>query len=128
MSEKIGESFQVSPQQERLWLGAPNGPAGRVQAVVSLAGPIDAAALREALAGAIARHEILRTTFVRQPGILVPLQVVSDELEPAWETVDATALPAAEQAPSCARRWIFPPAPCSARCWSPAAMIGTRSC
>ncbi len=98
MSDKIGESFQVSPQQERLWLGAPDGPAGRVQAVVSLAGPIDAVALRQALSGAVARHEILRTTFVRQPGILVPLQVVSDELEPAWETVDVAALPAAEQA------------------------------
>jgi len=98
MSEKIGESFQVSPQQERLWVAAPEGPAGRVQATVSLAGAVEAAGLRQALAGAVARHEILRTTFVRQPGILVPFQVVGDELEPAWETIDVTALPAGEQA------------------------------
>ncbi len=97
MSDKIGESFQVSPQQERLWLAAPEGPAGRVQAAVSLDGAIDAAGLRRALAAAVARHEILRTTFVRQPGILVPVQVVSDELEPAWETVEVGALPAPEQ-------------------------------
>ncbi|MDQ6606642.1 MAG: amino acid adenylation domain-containing protein [Actinomycetota bacterium] len=98
MSDKIDENFQVSPQQERLWLAAPEGPDGRVQATVSLVGSIDAAGLRQALGLAVARHEILRTTFVRQPGILVPLQVVGDELEPAWETVDIAALPAPERA------------------------------
>ena len=98
MSDKIGESFQVSPQQERLWLAAPEGPAGRVQAVVSLTGAIDTAGVRQALRAAVARHEILRTTFVHQPGIRVPLQAVSDELDPAWETIDIAELPAHEQA------------------------------
>ena len=91
------ESFQVSPQQEQLWLETPEGPSGRIQAVVSLSGPIDPAAVPRALDSVVARHEILRTTFVRHPGIRVPLQVVRDELPPVWETVDLTAQPAAQQ-------------------------------
>ena len=87
MSETNEERFQISPQQEQLWLEAPDGPPGRVQATVSLAGPLDPQAVRAALDAATARHEILRTTFVHQAGIRVPLQVVRDELAPAWETI-----------------------------------------
>lgn len=53
--------------------------------------------MQRALNTLVARHEILRTTFVRHPGLRVPLQVVRDELHPVWETVDLTALPAAQQ-------------------------------
>src|SRR5450755_3437837 len=98
MSEQIADSFQVSPQQEQLWLAEPDGPAARLQVLVALAGPLDAAALEGALGRVVARHEILRTTFARQPGIRVPLQLVNEELRPAWQTLDLSALGEAEQA------------------------------
>jgi amino acid adenylation domain-containing protein len=98
MSEQIADSFHVSPQQEQLWLAEPDGPAARIQVLVALAGPLDAAALEGALGRLVARHEILRTTFARQPGIRVPLQVVNDELRPSWRTVDLSTLDEAEQA------------------------------
>ena len=90
--EGVG-GFRISPQQEQLWLEQPDGPTGRVQAVVELEGALDEAALADALAQVVGRHEILRTTFVRRPGIRVPFQVVHDELAPLWEPatdLDAT--------------------------------------
>ena len=97
MSEQIADSYEVSPQQEQLWLAEPEGPSGRVQALIALNGPVDADAPRAALRAIVARHETLRTTFVRRPGIRVPLQAVADELDPAWATVDLGDLAEPEQ-------------------------------
>lgn len=94
------ESFYLSTQQERLWLIEPYGPSACVQLEVALAGPLDEAALERALRETVRRHEILRTTFERQPGIRVPLQVVNGQLEPAWRTVDLRSLSTAEQIPA----------------------------
>jgi amino acid adenylation domain-containing protein len=97
MSEQIADSYEVSPQQEQLWLAEPEGPTGRVQALIALTGPLDADALRAALRASAARHETLRTTFVRRPGIRVPLQAVADELDPVWTAVDLGDLAGSEQ-------------------------------
>ena len=77
-------------QQEAFWLAEPEGPSARTQAHVAITGALDATALEGALAKLVARHEILRTTFVRQPGIRVPLQLVNDALAPGWTTVELT--------------------------------------
>ena len=63
MTEKIADSFELSPQQEQLWLAEPDGPKGAVQVVLALKGRLDADALTSALRRASERHEILRTTF-----------------------------------------------------------------
>ncbi len=92
-------AFRPSPQQERLWAVHPDGPAGRTQAVVALSGALDPEALRAGLGRIAERHEILRTTFARRPGIRIPLQVVHDELPPAFATSDLSSLePAAREA------------------------------
>lgn len=92
------DSFNVSPQQEQLWLAEPYGPSGRTQAVVALRGNLDVAALQRALNQTVARHEVLRTTFARRPGIRVPLQVIHDRLDPTWQTVDLGTRSPGEQA------------------------------
>jgi amino acid adenylation domain-containing protein len=97
MSEQIADSYEVSPQQEQLWIAEPEGPSGRVQALIALTGPLDVDALRAAVRATVARHETLRTTFVRRPGIRVPLQSVADELDPAWATVDLGDVAGSEQ-------------------------------
>jgi amino acid adenylation domain-containing protein len=98
MVKKTAESFQTSPQQEALWLAEPDGPSARTQAVLQLHGPLDEAAMQEALRQAVRRHEILRTTFAREPGFRIPLQMVADRMEPEWTTIDVTALEADQQA------------------------------
>jgi amino acid adenylation domain-containing protein len=98
MTKQTAETFEVSPQQEELWRFQPDGPSGRIQATIALAGDLDPATVQAALAQVVARHEILRTTFVDQPGIRIPLQAVSDELPPAFSTLDLSATEPTEQA------------------------------
>jgi amino acid adenylation domain-containing protein len=88
MQEATQDSIHVSPRQEQLWLAEPDGPSDRIQAVVTIDGPLDLTRLEAALGRVVERHEILRTTFVRRPGIRVPLQVVNPELSPSWRTLD----------------------------------------
>jgi amino acid adenylation domain-containing protein len=98
MTEQTADSFEVSPQQEQLWLAQPDGPSDRIQAVFHLHRALDPAAVEAALNRSVARHEILRTTFVRRPGIRVPLQAVAGELTPAWSTADLSSQTPDEQA------------------------------
>ncbi|MHB8243214.1 MAG: non-ribosomal peptide synthetase [Solirubrobacteraceae bacterium] len=88
MSDSTVDSFQASPQQEHLWVAEPGGPSARTQAVLAIAGGLDASAVLDALRQAVRRHESLRTTFAHQPGLKVPLQVVNDLLEPLVERID----------------------------------------
>src|SRR5579862_3379014 len=84
--------FRLSPQQEQLWLNEPEGPRLEARCSIDVEG-FDPDALRGALERLVARHEILRTTFVRQPGMKLPSQVIHDRLDPAWDG-DATLDPA----------------------------------
>jgi len=85
MMEETANVFQGSPQQDEQWRQHPDGPLGRVQAVLRLEGQLEDGALQTALRQIAERHEILRTTFVHRTGIRIPLQAVADELEPAVE-------------------------------------------
>ncbi|HEX3693492.1 MAG TPA: amino acid adenylation domain-containing protein [Solirubrobacteraceae bacterium] len=91
MSDSATDSYQSSPQQERIWTAEPQGPAARVQAVLAIEGH-GSAAVAAALGGVVARHESLRTTFARQPGLTFPLQAVHAELEPRIETLNLSEL------------------------------------
>src|SRR5436309_1567806 len=88
MSARTPDSFQISPQQEDLWAAEPDGPAARMQAVLAIDGEVDRSAIVDALRVAVHRHESLRTTFIRQPGLRLPLQVVNARLEPKIETLN----------------------------------------
>ncbi|MGG6293707.1 non-ribosomal peptide synthetase [Leptolyngbya sp. AN02str] len=81
--------FKLSPQQRHLWSLHPDSGAYVAQSVISLRGDVDEARLRAALEGAIARHDILRTTFVRPAGMM-PLQVVEarEEAQSYWQPLD----------------------------------------
>ncbi|HEX5853495.1 MAG TPA: amino acid adenylation domain-containing protein, partial [Solirubrobacteraceae bacterium] len=98
MSDRTADSFQVSPQQEHVWAAEPEAPTARTQAVLAIDGALDASAIFDALRLAVDRHESLRTTFVRQPGLTFPLQAVTASLEPRIETRDLTAASPQERA------------------------------
>ena len=76
-------SFRLSPQQEQLWRTHPNGPPLAVRCVIDV-GAAETAIVENTLARALARHEILRTTFLRRQGMRLPGQVIHERLEPAW--------------------------------------------
>jgi amino acid adenylation domain-containing protein len=74
--------FRLSPQQQQLLAG--DGAPEVTQCAAMLEGPVNAERLREALAAVVARHEILRTSFVQAPGMRIPQQIIGEEPERAF--------------------------------------------
>jgi amino acid adenylation domain-containing protein len=72
------QGFRLSPQQRRLWSLQQPGGTLRAQCALRLPGRLDAERLRQALQGMVDRHDMLRTTFHRTPGIKHPVQVVAE--------------------------------------------------
>ena len=90
----IVEGFRLSPQQRRLWKLQQDDPARSFgsQLVLSLEGELRIDALREALQRVCARHEALRTTFRRLPGVVMPVQSVVEGMRASWRTIDLSDL------------------------------------
>ncbi len=71
------EGFRLSPQQKRLWqLQGNDGAAYKTQAVISIEGELNYQNLATALEKVVGQHEILRTTFRREPEMTWPVQVI----------------------------------------------------
>ncbi len=71
------EGFRLSPQQKHTWLaGAPEHLRARLTARIE--GNLDPEKLDAALREVIARHEILRTSYARTPGVAIPVQVIGE--------------------------------------------------
>jgi len=81
------QKFRLSPQQKRLWLLHQAGPVYRADCLIEISGGLDAGRLQRALDRVVARHEILRTTFERPPGLRVPTQVIHGEGAALWREV-----------------------------------------
>src|SRR6185295_7050419 len=84
------EGFRLSPRQRYLWSiqqsAAPY--TYQVLSTISIEGELDAEFLQRAVTEVVGRHEILRTTFQRPPGIKTPFQVISDEAQFSWQFSD----------------------------------------
>ena len=80
------EGFRLSPQQKRLWLLQGDSSAYFAQCIIRVKGELQLEILKQAIAQVINRHEILRTKFVRRPGIVVPIQVIGDLQTPKWQS------------------------------------------
>jgi len=79
------EGFRLSRQQERLWrLGSGAGRSAVTQSVVRISGVLPPGRVREILGRLVACHEMLRTVFRCLEGMELPIQVILDELEPAY--------------------------------------------
>ena len=75
--------FPMSAQQRRLWQTG-IGTYACAAAELRFEGPLSTDRLRSALAAAVTRHEILRTTLASAPGLIEPLQVVAIEGRFGW--------------------------------------------
>src|SRR4051812_19125253 len=104
MSEGTLEGFRMSPPQDRLWAvwRTEPGAAYNAACAVLVEGALDAARLRGALAGRVARQEILRTGFECPRGMLLPLQIIGDGACPPMPEEDLTGLDASAQEESAA--------------------------
>src|SRR5215217_440896 len=90
MQDSTAQGFRLSPQQRQIWNSQqafPGQPFRVVGAFVVL-GSVDSEALRRALSLVVSRHEILRTRFVRPPGMKTPFQVISDDTNYFWRSID----------------------------------------
>ncbi|MGK4003932.1 amino acid adenylation domain-containing protein [Sorangium sp. So ce1036] len=96
---EMGPSLQgvrLSPQQRRLWALHRSGTTVVTRGLIRLEGDLDPARLAGALGEVVARHEILRTAFRRDPRLKFPLQAASGA-PPAWRRVDLGGRAAGEQ-------------------------------
>ena len=93
MSQSNVPGFRLSPQQRYLWsLQNVSGSPFQVLSTVSIKGELRTDILQQALTEVIKRHEILRTTFHRPPGIKTPFQVISPKPELSLESYDLSDL------------------------------------
>ena len=93
-----GSPLPLSFAQERLWRRHRAGPSRpfNIKVAWRLEGRLDAAALRRALEGVAARHEVLRTRFVERDGR--PALVVEPTAGFVWTEEDLRGLPEGERA------------------------------
>jgi amino acid adenylation domain-containing protein/FkbH-like protein len=82
--------YRLSPHQESFWAAARTHTQAGLNVCCALrcAGEVRAEAVRAAVRTSIARHEILRTVYVRQSGLKMPFQVILEDLSPIWRETD----------------------------------------
>ena len=97
MSSTPAVGFRLSPLQERAWPSQPEMVGVPPSCTVTIRGEADGDAIHRAFRAAVARHEILRTTFRRRAGFKLPYQVIHDELPLSWEHLDLSGLPLRER-------------------------------
>ncbi|KYF66720.1 non-ribosomal peptide synthetase [Sorangium cellulosum] len=90
------QGVRLSPEQRRLWALHRSGTAVLTRGLIRLEGALDPARLAGALGEVVARHEILRTAFRRDPRLKFPLQAACGA-PPAWRRVDLGGRAAGEQ-------------------------------
>ncbi|GAB6040083.1 amino acid adenylation domain-containing protein [Endothiovibrio diazotrophicus] len=86
-------ALPLSFAQGRLWLQtrlAPDSPFYNIHTAFRLRGPLDVAALEDALAYLVARHDSLRTRFFERDGI--PCQEILAEARPPLTRIDLAGL------------------------------------
>jgi len=90
VSPDILEGYQLSPEQLTVWTRMRDGLRPYVGIAIRLTGPLRRDLFWRAVRALIARHEILRTTFVTPPGMSQPLQVIENDvsIEPVEVTHD----------------------------------------
>ncbi|HEY9670133.1 MAG TPA: amino acid adenylation domain-containing protein [Waterburya sp.] len=90
------EGFRLSPQQKRLCL-LQNSEAYCASCAIQIEGNLSVEVLKAALKQMVDRHESLRTTFHRQPGIKIPIQVIAESGALSWNPVNLKELNFQEQ-------------------------------
>jgi Condensation domain len=96
MQRKVIEGFELSPQQQRLWLQGDDS-AYRAEVTVAIDGNARSSDLRTAFEMLARRHEILRMTFRRLPGMKFPIQAAEAGDCVEWRELDVSDYSPEEQ-------------------------------
>ena len=93
------EGFRLSPQQRSLWSlqQATQDTPFCAFSAIRIEGDLNASLLQQAVRELVSKHEILRTTFVRPPGIRSPFQVIGEAPQFSWSFVDLRILDDTQQ-------------------------------
>jgi amino acid adenylation domain-containing protein/thioester reductase-like protein len=97
IQEKTINGFRLSPQQKRVWHLQKDSLVYRAQAVLSIEGNLKSDVLKLALEQVINRHEILRTSFIKPPGIKTPIQKINAQGLLFWQEIDLSDRATQEQ-------------------------------
>jgi amino acid adenylation domain-containing protein len=89
MQREITSGFRLSPQQTHLWTlqHERTKMPERAHCLITIEGELNVEVLRRAVEVVAQRHDALRLTFQRLPGMTIPLQVLS-ESQDVWSPVD----------------------------------------
>src|SRR5437899_3270115 len=82
----------LSLQQTRLWLFQQKSRAYHVQGIIKVEGKFNRVLWLQSLHYMIERHEILRTTFRRLPGMDVPMQIINGDSRLTFPIIDVDGL------------------------------------
>jgi len=94
MKEEVLKGYRLAPQQRRVWALMRREWNGSYQnryearCEVRIKGRLESRHLRTAAQQAVARHEILRTSFQCLPGMTIPMQVIEERGCIWWEEDD----------------------------------------
>src|SRR6266480_3356975 len=89
----VTAGFRLSAQQERVWSQQiDNATPDWLEYQVLLEGSLDLARLHRSIRNVVSRHEILHTVFRKQAGLKVPLQIILDDSQFAWQTTDLSSV------------------------------------
>ncbi|MFN6571973.1 amino acid adenylation domain-containing protein [Dendronalium sp. ChiSLP03b] len=91
------EGFQLSPQQKHLCLLQKDSFAYRAQYAICIEGKLDTKVLKEAFHKVVNSHEILRTNFIKRPGVKIPIQVIVKSSTILCNNIDLSDLSIEEQ-------------------------------
>ncbi|MBD0265058.1 MAG: non-ribosomal peptide synthetase, partial [Tolypothrix sp. Co-bin9] len=97
IQEKVINGFRLSPQQKRIWNLQKDSIVYRVQAAVTIEGNLKVDFLKLAIEQVINRHEILRTSFIKPPGIKTPIQKINAQGLLFWQEIDLSDRAYSEQ-------------------------------
>ena len=89
--------FWLSPQQKHVWSLQQAYGVHRSVSLSVIEGFQAGARIPDALQHMVTRHEILRTRFVRQPGMVFPFQVIDARADTVFETTDLSHLSGTDQ-------------------------------
>ncbi|HKY28111.1 MAG TPA: amino acid adenylation domain-containing protein [Pyrinomonadaceae bacterium] len=80
------EGYRLSPHQKNLWTlqQGTEGDPFRAFSSILIEGELSVPHLQQAIDLVVSRHEILRTTFNRPPGLKLPFQVIGEAPQLSW--------------------------------------------
>jgi hypothetical protein len=103
MQQEAVEGYRLSPQQKRIWTMRARDLVFDPQCVMRVEGFLKIETLVDVLQQIVERHEILRTSFSRLPGIKFPVQAIGEFVPLACRFVDWRGCDAQQQAAEASR-------------------------